>query len=78
MMIYQLGYKENTMKDIKIQLTDSDWNDIEIAIEKVLIKHLGVPNNEDHPVFQLQESQFCYTAEAGCIDTFNYLLKISN
>lgn len=70
------------MKQLKIKLTDSDWNDIEIAIEKVLLKHLGNPldeiDNEEHPLFQLQESQFCYTAEAGCIDTFNYLLKISN
>jgi len=70
------------MKQLKIQLTKQDWNDIEIAIEKVLIKHLGLPgddgeNHENHPVFQLQESQFMFTAEAACIDTFNYLLKIS-
>lgn len=65
------------MKLPQIKLTDSDWNDIEIAIEKVLVKHLGVPTNDDHPIFQLQESQFCYTADAACYDTFNYLIKIS-
>lgn len=72
------------MKQLKIQLTDSDWNKIEQSITEVLIKHLGNPTdeidcpNDEHPVFQLQESQFCFTAEASCIDTFNYLLKISN
>ena len=65
------------MKEIKIQLTDTDWNDIEIAIKKVLIKHLGNPTDDKHPIFGLEENQFCFTAEAGCIDTFNYLLKIS-
>ena len=72
------------MKQLKIQLTDSDWNKIEQSITEVLIKHLGNPTDEidcpheEHPVFQLQESQFCFTADAACIDTFNYLLKISN
>lgn len=72
------------MKQLKIQLTNSDWNKIENAIHEVLIKHLGNPADEidcpheEHPVFQLEENHFCYTADASCIDTFNYLLKISN
>lgn len=66
------------MNELKIQLTNSDWNKIEQSITEVLVKHLGEPNNETHPIFGLKEGQFCYTADAACVDTFNYLLKITN
>jgi len=65
------------MDEPQIKLTNGDWTKIEMAIKEVLFKHLGEPEDETHPIFGLEEGQFCYTADAACVDTFNYLLKIS-
>lgn len=55
------------------KLTNKDWLKLETTIREIIKEHSGEMTDENHPIFQLDESQFCLDDKAAALQAVNFL-----